>query len=159
MTKLDPELIEHLQGHFGARFSLAQAVCDQHGRDESAYPMTPPDAVVFAESTPDVQFLIQQCKAFKVPVIAFGAGSSLEGHILAFEGGISLDLSRMNQILSVADEALMATVQAGVTRNQLNNEIRHTVTSNSTPFSNASVSLKPTRATSGSVKVAHGTTR
>ena len=126
MTKLDPELIEHLQGHFGARFSLAQAVCDQHGRDESAYPMTPPDAVVFAESTPDVQFLIQQCKAFKVPVIAFGAGSSLEGHILAFEGGISLDLSRMNQILSVAEEDLMATVQAGVTRNQLNNEIRHT---------------------------------
>ena len=121
MTKLDPGLIERLQGHFGARFSLAQAVRDQHGRDESAYPMTPPDAVVFAESTPDVQFLIQQCKAFKVPVIAFGAGSSLEGHILAFEGGISLDLSRMNQILSVAEEDLMATVQAGVTRNQLNN--------------------------------------
>ena len=126
MTKLDPGLIERLQGHFGARFSVAQAVRDQHGRDESAYPMTPPDAVVFAESTPDVQFLIQQCKAFKVPVIAFGAGSSLEGHILAFEGGISLDLSRMNQILSVAEEDLMATVQAGVTRNQLNNEIRHT---------------------------------
>ena len=126
MTKLEPRLIEILQGHFGERFSLAQAVREQHGRDESAYPMTPPDAVVFAESTLDVQFLVQQCHAFKVPVIAFGAGSSLEGHVLAFEGGISLDLTRMNQILTVNEDDLMATVQAGVTRNQLNNEIRHT---------------------------------
>jgi D-lactate dehydrogenase (cytochrome) len=105
---------------------MAQAVCEQHGRDESAYPVTPPDGVVFAESTLDVQFLVQQCNEFKVPVIAFGAGSSLEGHVLAFEGGISLDLTRMNQILSVNQDDLMATAQAGVTRNQLNNEIRHT---------------------------------
>jgi D-lactate dehydrogenase (cytochrome) len=126
MTKLDPRLTARLQDHFGNRFSMAQAVCEQHGRDESAYPVTPPDGVVFAESTLDVQFLVQQCNQFKVPVIAFGAGSSLEGHVLAFEGGISLDLTRMNQILSVNQDDLMATAQAGVTRNQLNNEIRHT---------------------------------
>jgi D-lactate dehydrogenase (cytochrome) len=126
MTKLDPRLTARLQDHFGNRFSMAQAVCEQHGRDESAYPVTPPDGVVFADSTLDVQFLVQQCNQFKVPVIAFGAGSSLEGHVLAFEGGISLDLTRMNQILSVNQDDLMATAQAGVTRNQLNNEIRHT---------------------------------
>ena len=126
MTKLNPRLTARLQDHFGNRFSMAQAVCEQHGRDESAYPVTPPDGVVFADSTLDVQFLVQQCNQFKVPVIAFGAGSSLEGHVLAFEGGISLDLTRMNQILSVNQDDLMATAQAGVTRNQLNNEIRHT---------------------------------
>ncbi len=125
MTKLNPRLTARLQDHFGNRFSMAQAVCEQHGRDESAYPVTPPDGVVFAESTLDVQFLVQQCNQFKVPIIAFGAGSSLEGHVLAFEGGISLDLTRMNQILSVNQDDLMATAQAGVTRNQLNNEIRH----------------------------------
>ena len=119
-------LIQQLTARFGTRFSMVPAVRDQHGRDESPYPVTPPDAVVFAQSTEEVQDLVRACAHFKVPIIPFGAGSSLEGHVLAFEGGVALDLTQMNQVLVVHQEDLMATVQAGVTRNQLNQEIRHT---------------------------------
>ena len=119
-------LIAQLTARFGPRFSMVPAVRDQHGRDESPYPVTPPDAVVFAQSTEEVQDLVKACAHYKVPIIAFGAGSSLEGHVLAFEGGVALDLTQMNQVLAVHQEDLMATVQAGVTRNQLNQEIRHT---------------------------------
>jgi|GEM_PF-1290908 len=119
-------LIQQLTARFGARFSMVPAVRDQHGRDESPYPVTPPDAVVFAQSTEEVQDLVKACAHYKVPIIAFGAGSSLEGHVLAFEGGVALDLTPMNQVLAVHQEDLMATVQAGVTRNQLSQEIRHT---------------------------------
>ena len=88
--------------------------------------MPPPDAVVYAESTEDVAFVVALADRHSVPVIPFGVGSSLEGHLLAVQGGISIDLSRMNRVLSVNAEDLTVTVQAGVTRTQLNNEIRHT---------------------------------
>jgi D-lactate dehydrogenase (cytochrome) len=119
-------LVQQLTARFGPRFSMVPAVRDQHGRDESPYPLTPPDAVVFAQTTEEVQDLVKACAAFKVPIIPFGAGSSVEGHVLAFEGGVAVDLTQMNQVLAVHQEDLMATVQAGVTRNQLNQEIRHT---------------------------------
>jgi len=115
-----------LEAQFGARFSRAPAVCEHHGRDESPYPTTPPDAVVFAETTDDVVFVAQLCNQYGVPLIPYGAGSSLEGHLLAIEGGISLDLSRMDQVVSVNAEDLTATVQAGVTRKALNEHIRDT---------------------------------
>ena len=91
-----PALIEALKSRFGAQFSQAQAVREQHGRDESAFTTVPPPAaVVFAESTLDVQDAVKLCAAHKVPVIPYGVGSSLEGHLLAVQGGISLDVSRM----------------------------------------------------------------
>ncbi|HEY9460326.1 MAG TPA: FAD-binding oxidoreductase, partial [Paralcaligenes sp.] len=115
-----------LKERFGERFSGTQAVRDHHGRDESPYPPMLPDAVVFAQSTDDVAWVARQCNAHKVPLIAFGTGTSLEGHVLAVQGGISLDLSGLNRIVSVNPEDLTVTVQAGVTRKQLNNEIRDT---------------------------------
>jgi D-lactate dehydrogenase (cytochrome) len=101
-------------------------VRDQHGRDESAYDAAPPDAVVFCESNEDVIDAVKLADRYEVPVIPFGVGSSLEGHLLAVQGGISLDLSRMNRVLRVNAEDLTVTVQAGVTRTQLNREIRDT---------------------------------
>ena len=125
MTELNHELASRLQARFGTQFSQTLAVREQHGRDESAFAVPPPDAVVFAESTQDVQDAVRLCAAHGTPVIPFGSGSSLEGHLLAVQGGVSLDVSRMNRILSVRAEDLTVTVQPGVTREQLNEEVRH----------------------------------
>ncbi|HYF60908.1 MAG TPA: FAD-linked oxidase C-terminal domain-containing protein [Burkholderiaceae bacterium] len=123
---LPEALAERLRARFGDRFSTAMAVREHHGRDESPFPVTPPDAVVFAESTEDVVDVVLACREHRVPIIPFGVGSSLEGHLLAVQGGVCVDLSRMNRVLSVAGEDLLCTVQAGVTRKQLNTEIRDT---------------------------------
>ena len=119
-------MLDTLKVRFGDRVSTANAVREQHGRDESTYPVTPPDAVVFCESTEDVAAAVALAAAHAVPVIPFGIGSSLEGHLLAVQGGLSIDLSRMNRIVAVNAEDLTVTVQAGVTREQLNREIRDT---------------------------------
>lgn len=118
--------LDALRARFADRFSVAQAVCEHHGRDESPYPPMLPDAVVFARTTEEVAAVAQLCNEHRVPLIPYGAGSSLEGHLLAIQGGISLDLSQMNQLLAINAEDLTATVQAGVTRKQLNEEIRDT---------------------------------
>jgi len=121
-----PEMLAALQAHFGARCSTALAVREQHGRDESPIDAPPPEAVVYCESTEDVAAVVKLADQYAVPVIPFGVGSSLEGHLLAVQGGVSIDLSRMNQVLAVQPEDLTVRVQAGVTRMQVNNEIRHT---------------------------------
>ncbi|WP_448676020.1 FAD-binding oxidoreductase [Delftia acidovorans] len=118
--------LQALAQRFGSQCSTALAVREQHGRDEGAIQAPPPAAVVFAESTQDVQDALKLADQHAVPVIPYGAGSSLEGHLLAVEGGISLDLSRMNRILSVNTEDLTVTVQPGITRKQLNDAIKDT---------------------------------
>ena len=125
--ELPPVLLEALKTRFGPQCATALAVREQHGRDESAYaPMPPPAAVVFAESTQDVADAVKLAAAWRVPVIPFGAGSSLEGHLLAVQGGISLDVSRMDQVLSIQADDLTVTVQPGVTRKQLNEAVKST---------------------------------
>ena len=119
-------MLDALQARFGARCSTALAVREQHGRDESPFDVPPPDAVVYCESTEDVAAVVALAARHAVPVIPFGTGSSLEGHLLAVQGGVSIDLSRMNAIVAIQPEDLTVTVQAGVTRKQLNDEIRHT---------------------------------
>jgi len=126
VAPLPTAFLDALKARFADRLSVAAAVRDHHGRDESAYPPTPPDAVVFAHSTEDVAALVKLCADHRVPLIAYGVGSSLEGHLLAVEGGVSVDLSQMNRVLAVNAEDLTATVQAGVTRKQLNIEIKDT---------------------------------
>ncbi|HET9024368.1 MAG TPA: FAD-linked oxidase C-terminal domain-containing protein [Burkholderiaceae bacterium] len=123
---LQPIVIAKLKAMFGERFSTADAVRDHHGRDESPYPPLPPDAVVFARTTDEIADLVRLAVEHRVPVIPFGVGTSLEGHLLALEGGISIDLSQMNAVLAVNAEDLTATVQAGVTRKQLNTAIKDT---------------------------------
>jgi D-lactate dehydrogenase (cytochrome) len=119
-------LIEALQTRFGKQCSIAMAVREHHGKDESSFAVPPPDAVIFAESTQDVADAVALAAAHKIAIIPFGVGSSLEGHLLAVQGGISIDLGRMNKILSINAEDLTVTVQAGVCRKQLNDEIKST---------------------------------
>lgn len=122
---LPDALLALLRAEFAERCSTAPAVREQHGRDESVFDVPPPQAVVFAESEAEVARVVALCAAHRVPVIPFGAGSSLEGHLLAVRGGVSLDVSRMNRILRVDAEDLTVTVQPGVTRKQLNEALRH----------------------------------
>ena len=117
-------LIDALKAHFGERCSTAMAVREHHGRDESSYSMPPPSAVVFAESTADVATAVKLAAQYKTPVIPFGVGSSLEGHLLAVQGGISIDVSRMNQVLRINAEDLTVTVQPGVTRKAVNEAVK-----------------------------------
>ena len=156
-----PEALQALQARFGEQCSLAQAVREQHGRDESAFTtVPPPDAVIFAQSTQDVADAVALCAQHLVPIIPFGVGSSLEGHLLAVQGGVSIDLSRMNRVLSVNAEDLTVTVQPGVTRKQLNEEIKHTgLFFPIDPGADASIGgMSATRA-SGTNAVRYGTMR
>ena len=122
---LPEAMVKALSERFGDRLSRAQAVREQHGRDESPFEVTPPDAVVFCESTADVAAAVKLAAQHDVPVIPFGVGSSLEGHLLAVQGGISLDLARMNEVVRINAEDLTVTVQPGVTRKQLNEAVKH----------------------------------
>ena len=119
------EMVDALRARFGDRCSTAMAVRELHGRDESPFDVPPPDAVVYCESNQDVIDAVRLADRHAVPVIPYGVGSSLEGHLLAVQGGLSLDLSRMNRILEINAEDLTVTVQAGVTRTRLNEELRH----------------------------------
>jgi D-lactate dehydrogenase (cytochrome) len=125
-TALSDDLNAALASRFGQRFSTSLAVREHHGKDASYHPSMPPDAVVFAESTAEVAETVRLCASAKVPVIAFGTGTGLEGNIAALEGGVTIDLSRMNRILRVSAEDLDCTVEAGVTRKQLNQHLRDT---------------------------------
>ncbi len=119
-------LLDALSRRFGERASTTQAVRDHHGRDESPFPIAAPDAVVFAHSTDEVADAVRLCAMHRTPIIAFGAGTSLEGHIQAIAGGVTIDLTGMNQVLAVRADDLDATAQAGVTRKQLNEQLRDT---------------------------------
>jgi D-lactate dehydrogenase (cytochrome) len=154
------EMIAALKARFGERCSTVQAVCEQHGRDESPFEVPPPDAVVFAESTEEVADAVALADRYEVPVIAFGTGSSLEGHLLAVQGGISIDVARMNKVLRINSEDLTVTVQPGVTRNQLNNEIRHTgLFFPIDPGADASIGGMAATRASGTNAVRYGTMR
>lgn len=118
------QVIGSLAKHFGDRLVTGRAVREQHANSVTWLPNEAPDAVVFAESTQDVQITVRACAEHGVPVVAFGTGSSLEGQINAPEGGISIDLSRMNRVLAVNTEDLDCVIEPGVTRKQLNEHLR-----------------------------------
>jgi len=123
---LPDAFLASLRALFGDRLSTSQAMREHHGRDESSYDPMLPDAVVFAHSTEEVAAAVALCNEYKVPVIPYGTGTSLEGHILALSGGLSIDLLQMNRVIAVHAQDLTVTVQPGVTRKQLNVEIKDT---------------------------------
>ncbi len=112
-----------LRQRFGERFSTNAAIRDHHGRDESPFPAVPPEAVVFPESTEETAEVVRLCAAHRTPIVPFGTGTSLEGHVHAVRGGVCLDTSEMNRILSLNAEDQDCTVQAGVTRKRLNERV------------------------------------
>lgn len=117
------EAFRELQERFGQQASLSQDVLAQHSHDESFHHAALPELVVFAESTQDVADCVAICSRHRVPVIPFGVGTSLEGHVNALDGGVSLDMSRMNRLLRVSADDLDCTVEAGMLRKQLAKEL------------------------------------
>ena len=123
---LSPALLAALRQRLGDRLSTSATVCEQHGKDESYHAPYAPDAVAFVQSTEEVAEIVRLCAQHKTPVIAFGTGTSLEGHVAALKGGVCIDLSQMSRVLRVNAEDLDASVEAGVTRKQLNEYLRDT---------------------------------
>ena len=120
---LNPLILE-LRELLGERLSTSESVRQQHGKDESFHEVAAPDAVAFANSSDEVAAIVRACARYKTPVIAYGTGTALEGHVQALHGGICIDVSQMNEVLQVNGEDLDCRVQPGVTRKQLNNYLR-----------------------------------
>ncbi len=109
----------------GPRLKFSRAELEQHGQNESIFPVTPPDAVAYPAGSDEVAAIVEICSAEACPIIAWGAGTSLEGHALAFQGGITVDMSLMNKVLELNEDDLNVVVQPGITRKQLEAELRH----------------------------------
>jgi D-lactate dehydrogenase (cytochrome) len=123
-SKLTARVVDELRAVLGERLVLSKAVREHHGRDESPLAAALPDAVAYPESAREVAAVVEVCARSAVPVIPFGAGTSLEGHVLATSGGLCLDLTRMNRIAGTNVDDLDVTVEAGVTRTQLEEHLR-----------------------------------
>lgn len=118
--------IDVLSRRFGDRLTVNRTIRDRHGTDESYHAPRAPDAVVFPQGKEDVIDIVNICRDHRTPIIPFGVGTSLEGHIAALKGGVCVDLGQMNSVLSVNPEDLDVTVEPGVTRKQLNEHLRDT---------------------------------
>ena len=118
--------LSDLRDLLGNRLSTGQSVREIHGRDEAYSTPALPDAVAFPKSTGEVSAIMKICSAHKVPVVPFGIGTSLEGHVIPIRGGISMDTSQMNKVMEIHESDLDAVVQPGVTRTQLNDKLRAT---------------------------------
>ena len=117
-------VIAALAARYGNRLVTSQAVREQHGHTTTWIANQPPDAVIFPQATEEVQEIVRLCAAHRVPVIGFGAGTSLEGQVNAPRGGICLDFRDMNRVLAVHSEDLDCVIEPGVTRKQLNEHLR-----------------------------------
>jgi D-lactate dehydrogenase (cytochrome) len=153
-------LLSELGNIPGANLSVAAAVREHHARGESHHAAGLPDAVVFPETNDDVQAIVSACAAQQCAIVPFGAGSSLEGHVNAVHGGISIDMTRMNKILRVSADDLDATVQAGITRKQLDKQLRSTgLVFHLDPGADATLGGMAATRASGTTAVRYGTMR
>ena len=153
-------VLEPIRALVGERLSTALPVREQYGNDQTYNPGAAPDAVVYASSTEEVQAIVKLCADHCTPIIPYGTGTSLEGHIAAVRGGITLDLSRMDQVLEVNPEDLDCRVQAGVTRKALNAHLRDTgLFFPVDPGADASIGGMTATRASGTNAVRYGTMR
>ncbi len=153
-------VVAALQTRFGDRAVTNMAIREQHGHGEGLPAFGLPDVVVFPEMNEEVAFILKTCNDAGVPVVPFGAGSSLEGQLAALSGGVSLDMSRFDKVLDVSPEAMDCRVQAGVTREALNAYIRETgLFFPVDPGANASIGGMAATRASGTNAVRYGTMR
>lgn len=152
--------LAELAALLGPRLSRARSDLDQHGASETWFEPAPPDAVAYPASTAEVAAIVAICAAHRVPIIPWGAGTSLEGHALALRGGISLDMGRMNRILAVHEGDMQAVVQPGLTREALNTDLRATgLFFPVDPGANASLGGMAATRASGTTTVRYGSMR
>nr|XP_061811978.1 probable D-lactate dehydrogenase, mitochondrial [Nerophis lumbriciformis] len=167
MARLQPDrspshasALEQLGALLNERLSTGPSVVEEHGRDESWYPYQPPDAVALPTSTEEVQAIVRICAEQHLPIVPYGAGTSLEGHVLAVEGGLSLDMSRMDRVVAIRPGDLDATVEAGVTRRQLAKRLEdHGLFFPVDPGADASFGGMTATGASGTTTVRYGTMR
>ena len=160
MPMPDEIVFAALEALLGARFSIKAADLAQHGQNETYFPTTLPQAVAWPETTDEVSAILKLCHGAGVPVTAWGAGSSLEGHALAVHGGVSLDMTRMNRVLSVSPEDRLAVVQPGILRESVNVELRATgLFFPVDPGANASIGGMAATRASGTTTVRYGSMR
>ncbi len=152
--------ISKLKQVFAEQLITSQAVCHQHGNDESFHQSHAPDAVLFAKNKEDVVKAVNICCKHKTPIIAYGTGTSLEGHIAALQGGLCIDVSNMNQVLAVYSEDLQCVIEPGVRRIQLNDYLRDTgLFFPIDPGADASIGGMVSTRASGTNAVRYGTMR
>jgi D-lactate dehydrogenase (cytochrome) len=151
-------LVERLAGMMGARATRAPGVLEQHGHSEAYHASLPPDVVVFPESTAEVVEIVKLCANLRMPIVPFGAGTSLEGNTAAVAGGVSIDFSRMNKVLAVNADDMDVVVEPGITRKQLNAQLRDTgLFFPIDPGADASIGGMTSTRASGTMAVRYGT--
>jgi D-lactate dehydrogenase (cytochrome) len=154
------QLLPLLRERFGDRVTAAVAVREHHSRGESYHAPAAPDLVVYPHTTEEIAAIVRACAERRVPMVAFGAGTSLEGQVLALQGGVCIDMTQMNSILRVSVEDLDATVQAGVTHRQLNKHLANTgLTFFIDPGADATIGGMTATGASGTTAVRYGTMR
>ena len=159
-AELDPAFLDRLRDRFGTSLHLTDAMLRQHGSNEAHFDVVLPDAVVFARSTQDVVDLVNLCVAADVPIVPFGAGTSIEGNAVPVRGGVSVNLGEMNQIVAVNADDFDCTVQAGCRREQLNEHLRDTgLFFPIDPGANATIGGMASTRASGTNAVRYGTMR
>ncbi|MBL3586384.1 FAD-binding protein [Rhodovulum sulfidophilum] len=155
-----PDALTALGEMLGDRLSRSKSDLDLHGRNETYFPFLPPDAVAYPETTDEVAQIVRICAAHGVPLTGWGRGTSLEGHALALQGGVTVDFSRMNRVLKVNSEDMDVVVQPGLTREDLNRELRATgLFFPVDPGANASLGGMASTRASGTTAVRYGTMR
>jgi D-lactate dehydrogenase (cytochrome) len=159
-TSAADSLLAALKPILGGRVTASVVVRDHHSRGESYHPSAPPDLVTFPQSTEEISAIVRTCAERDVPMVAFGAGTSLEGQVLALRGGVCIDLTQMNKILRVSVEDLDVTVQAGVTHRQLAAHLKNTgLTFFVDPGADATIGGMTATGASGTTAVRYGTMR
>lgn len=149
-----------LSAFLGDRFSTSAADREAHAQSETFVTAPPPDGVAFPETTEEVAEIVRICAEFGCPIVGWGAGTSLEGHALALRGGVTVDFSRMNKIIAINAEDMLAVVQPGVTREDLNTELRTTgLFFPVDPGANATLGGMAATRASGTTAVRYGTMR
>jgi D-lactate dehydrogenase (cytochrome) len=151
-------LVERLSAMIGPRATVARSVLEQHGRSEAYHRVLPPDVVVFPETTQEVVEIVRLCASLRMPIIPFGAGTSLEGNTAAVAGGVCIDSARMNRVLAIHTGDMDVAVQPGITRKQLNGELRGTgLFFPIDPGADASIGGMTSTRASGTMAVRYGT--